>query len=395
MVEISFFKCLFKGRIMFNRVLKLPLDGTSSIFLFGPRGTGKTSYLKKYLKNVLYFDLLDYSIYASLRADPSRLENLIPPHYQNWIIIDEVQRIPELLNEVHRLIEHKKFKFVLTGSSARSLRKEGVNLLAGRALTYNMHPLIIQEIGDKFVLEDVIKYGLLPSVIKHADPKKYLESYVQTYIREEVVQEGLTRNIGAFARFLEIASFSQGQVLNVSEISRELVVNRLVVANYFDILEDLLLSSRITAFAQRAKRKVIAHHKFYFFDVGVYRTLRPMGPLDSQEEAEGAGLETLFLQSLRAVNDYYELGYKIHFWRTQAGDEVDFVIYGERGFHAFEIKRSATITSKSLKGLKTFGDEYPEAKLYIIFLGKQKEYYGNVTAIPLMEALGELSELIG
>lgn len=380
---------------MFKRILKLPLDGNNSIFLFGPRGTGKTSYLKEYLKDFLYFDLLDFGVYGPLHADPSRLENLIDPNYKGWIVIDEVQRIPELLNEVHRLIERKKFKFVLTGSSARSLRKAGTNLLAGRALTYKMYPLIIQELGDQFNLEHVIKYGLLPSVINHPDPKKYLESYVQTYIREEVVQEGLTRNVGAFARFLEVASFSQGQVLNVSEISRELGINRLMVANYFDILDDLLLSSRITAFAQRAKRKVIAHHKFYFFDVGVYRTLRPMGPLDSVEEAEGAALETLFLQSLAAVNDYYECGYKIHFWRTQSGEEVDFVIYGTRGFYAFELKRSATITSKSLKGLKTFGEEYPEAQLYIIFLGKQKEYHGNVTAIPLIEALRELPELIG
>lgn len=380
---------------MFKRILRLPLEGNNSIFLFGPRGTGKTSYLKYYLKDFLYFDLLDFGVYGPLYADPSRLENLIAPDYRGWIVIDEVQRIPELLNEVHRLIEHKKFKFVLTGSSARSLRKAGTNLLAGRALTYKMYPLIIQEMGNQFSIESVIKYGLLPSVIKHPDPKKYLESYVQTYIREEVVQEGLTRNVGAFTRFLEVASFSQGQVLNVSEISRELGINRLMVANYFDILDDLLLSSRITAFAQRAKRKVIAHHKFYFFDVGVYRTLRPMGPLDSQEEAEGAALETLFLQSLNAVNDYYDLGYKIHFWRTQAGEEVDFVLYGPRGFHAFEIKRSATITSKSLKGLKTFSDEYPEAKLHIIFLGKQKEYHSNVSAIPFIDALKELPELLG
>ena len=380
---------------MFKRILKLPLDGQSSIFLFGPRGTGKTSYLKEYLKDFLYFDLLDFSVYGPLQADPSRLESLIAPDYKGWIVIDEVQRIPELLNEVHRLIEHKKYKFVLTGSSARSLRKVGTNLLAGRALTYKMYPLIIQELGDHFSLDHALKYGLLPSVINHPDPKKYLESYVQTYIREEVVQEGLTRNIGAFARFLEVASFSQGQVLNVSEISRELGINRLMVANYFDILDDLLLSSRITAFTQRAKRKVIAHHKFYFFDVGVYRILRPMGPLDSIQEAEGAALETLFLQSLNAVNDYYELGYKVHFWRTQTGEEVDFVIYGPRGFHAFEMKRSSTITSKSLKGLKTFGDEYPEAQLYIVFLGKQKEYHGSIQAIPLTEMLLELPKLIG
>src|SRR5438309_1504934 len=174
---------------MFKRILKLPLTSNSSIFLFGPRGTGKTSYLKQYLKNELYFDLLDYTTYSSLLANPSRLENLIASDYKGWIVIDEVQRIPELLNEVHRLIEHKGLKFVLTGSSARSLRKAGTNLLAGRALTYKMHPLIIQEMENKFDMSEVIKYGLLPSVIGHADPKKYLESYVQTYIREEVVQE--------------------------------------------------------------------------------------------------------------------------------------------------------------------------------------------------------------
>lgn len=380
---------------MINRILKLPLDGDKSIFLFGPRGTGKTSYIKAHLQAEIYLDLLEFNLYSSLSANPSRLNNLIPPDFSGWVVIDEVQRIPELLNEVHRLIEHKKLKFLLTGSSARTLRRSGVNLLAGRALRYNMHPLVIQELGAEFSLEHALMYGLLPSVIEHPDPKKYLESYVQTYIREEVLQEGLTRNVGAFTRFLEIASFSQGQVLNVSEIARELGVNRLMVANYFDILDDLLLGIRISAFSQRAKRKVIAHQKFYFFDAGVYRTVRPMGPLDSPEEAEGACLETLFLQSLSAINDYYELGYKIHFWRTSAGDEVDFVIYGARGFHAFEIKRSASITGKSLKGLKTFAQDYPEASLYVLFLGEQREYHDTIKVVPFEDALRELPQLIG
>lgn len=400
---------------MFNRILKLPLDGTSSIFLFGPRGTGKTSWIKTNLSvlsgseiavapsiapiyskpRALYLDLLDFSTYSSLAANPGRLEQLIPSGYKEWTVIDEVQRIPELLNEVHRLIEHKGLRFLLTGSSARSLRKSGVNLLAGRALRYTMHPLIIQEMEGDFQLQRALQFGLLPAAVTHNDPKKYLESYVQTYVREEVLQEGLTRNIGAFARFLEIASFSQGQVLNFSEIARELSLNRLTVAHYFDILEDLLLSMRISAFSQRAKRKVIAHQKFYFFDTGVYSNLRPTGPLDSPQELEGAALETLFLQSLSAVNDYYECDYKIHFWRTMAGHEVDFVIYGPQGFHAFEIKRSSQVTSKSLKSLKYFGEEYPEAKLFLIFLGKHKEYHGNITAIPFEEALRELPQLIG
>ena len=379
---------------MYNRILELPLSEKSSIFLFGPRGTGKTSWIKAHLPNSLYFDLLDFSTYSSLSAYPNRLENLIPHHYDDWIVIDEVQRVPELLNEVHRLIEHRQFRFLLTGSSARSLRRAGVNLLAGRALRYHMHPLVIQEIGNDFSLQHALQFGLLPHAVTHKDPKRYLESYVQTYLREEVLQEGLTRNIGAFTRFLEVASFSQGSVLNFSEIARELSLNRLTVANYFEILEDLLLAVRIPTFTQRAKRKIIAHDKFYFFDTGVYRSLRPRGPLDTPEEIDGAALETLFLQSLQAINDYFNLEYKIYFWRTFSGNEVDFVIYGPRGIHAFEIKRSSHITNKALKGLMSFHEDYPQAHLHLLFLGKQREYHNDIKVIPFEEALRELPQLI-
>src|SRR3990170_3040833 len=278
---------------MFKRLLQLPLEGHSSIFLFGPRGTGKTSWIKEALHDNLYLDLLDFSVYSSLAANPGKLENLIPANYKKWVIIDEVQRLPELLNEVHRLIEKNKTRFLLTGSSARTLRKRGINLLAGRALTYHMHPLVIQEIGEQFDINHALRYGLLPASIGHADPKKYLESYVQTYIREEVLQEGLTRNIGTFSRFLEAASFSQGNVLNFSDIARELSLNRSLVADYFDILDDLLLAKRLNTFALRAKRQVVSHQKFYFFDAGVYRTIRPSGPLDTVAELDGAAIETL------------------------------------------------------------------------------------------------------
>lgn len=250
---------------MYSRLLQLPLQGQSSIFLFGPRGTGKTSWIKAAMPGALYIDLLEFASYSMLSAQPDRLETLIPPGFTEWIVIDEVQRIPELLNTVHRLIESKKLRFLLTGSSARNLRKQGVNLLAGRALRYNMHPLIPQELMAAFKMDHALMYGLLPMAVNHQDPRRYLESYVQTYIREEVMQEGLTRNIGAFSRFLEVASFSQGSVLNMSEIARELAMNRLVVANYFDILEDLLIATRISVFAKRAKRKVIAASKILFF----------------------------------------------------------------------------------------------------------------------------------
>lgn len=383
-----------KNDDMFNRILKLPLNQKNSIFLFGPRGTGKTSWIKNNLKDDLYLDLLEFNLFNSLSANPSRLENMIPSNFENWVVIDEVQRIPALLNEVHRLIESKKLRFLLTGSSARSLKRKGVNLLAGRALRYNMHPLVIQEIGDKFNLGHAINYGLLPSVITHSDPKKYLETYVQTYLKEEVLQEGLTRNIGSFSRFLEAASFSQGQILNVSEIARELGINRLLITSYFEILEDLLLSLRISTFNFRAKRRIIAHQKFYFFDTGVYRILKPTGPLDTVAEGDGPALETLFLQSLLAINDYYNLDYKIYFWRTHTGQEVDFIAYGPKGLHAFEIKRNENITSKSLKGLQAFKQDYPEAKLHFVHLGKQKEYYNDISCIPFIEALKELPNIL-
>jgi uncharacterized protein len=379
---------------MFKRLLNLPLDQQASIFLFGPRGTGKTSWLRQHVTDSIYLDLLDFSTYSDLSSYPSKLQTFIPPHFSGWIIIDEIQRIPELLNTVHKLIEEKKYRFILTGSSARTLRRQGVNLLAGRALRYVMHPLIVDEVGVQFDLGFSLQYGMLPSIFEHHDPKKYLESYVQTYLREEVLQEGLTRNIGSFTRFLETASFSQGQILNMSEIARELSLNRLTVTNYFDILDDLLLSHRLSVFTHKAKRKMIAHQKFYFFDVGVYQTIRPTGPLDGREIKEGVALETLFLQSLLAINDYYHLGYSIYFWRTLSGDEVDFVLYGEKGFYAFEIKRTDNIHGSMFKGLRKFYEDYPESKLYFISLSKHKEYHGAITAIPFVEALQNLKTIL-
>jgi uncharacterized protein len=379
---------------MFKRLLTLPLDGSSSIFLFGPRGTGKTSYIRATLPESLYIDLLESNSYRLLSANPSYLEKLIPTQYKDWIIIGEVQKIPELLNEVHRLIAHKNMRFILTGSSARSLRRQGVNLLAGRALRYTMHPLVIQEIGELFDLRKALEYGLLPAAVTHKDPARYLEAYVHTYVQEEVIQEGLTRKSGAFNQFLEAASFSQGQVLNMSEIGKELSLNRLLVTSYFEILEDLLLSVRIPPFTLRAKRKLIAHKKFYLFDTGVYRAARPRGPLDRTSELDGAGLETLFLQSVSAINDYYNLGYKIFFWRTQTGLEVDFVLYGPKGIHAFEIKHSSSVTSKSLKGLRAFKEEYPQASVHLLFLGSHKEYHDDITVLPFEAALKELPSLL-
>jgi len=381
--------------MQFIRKLSLPFDEKDySIFLFGPRGTGKTSYLRSRLPHCLYFDLLDDSLFNKLLTKPHDLEHLIPPGYSDWIIIDEVQKIPRLLNEVHRLIELKKYRFILTGSSARSLRQKGVNLLAGRALRYVMHPLIEQEMGEHFSLKKALEYGLLPSAVTRTHPEKYLETYAHLYIKEEIIQEGLRHSLEKFSRFIEVASFSQGQLINYSEIGRELGIDRRMVQTYFTILEDLLLATTLYPFTKRAKRKMVTHPKFYYFDVGVFRAIRPLGPLDTVKEVEGAGLETLFLQSLRAVNDYYNLGYSIYFWRTSAHDEVDFIISGKHGLHAFEIKRSQTIDNAALKGLKKFQEDYPEAQLHLLYGGNHCEYHNSVTAHPFLEALKKLPEIL-
>ncbi len=298
------------------------------------------------------------------------------------------------MHEVHRLIETKKYHFILTGSSPRKLKRKGPNLLAGRALTLSMHPLSVAELGDDFRLEHSLRYGQLPSVYTEADPKKYLEAYVKTYLEQEIRQEGLTRNLAAFARFLEATSFSQGSVLTISSVARECHVERKVVESYFSILEDLMIGYRIPVFSKKAKRRLAVHPKFYFFDVGVYRTLRPMGPLDAPEEVDGIALETLFLQELIALNSALDFGYRIFYWRTSNGREVDFVLYGPKGLLSFEIKRTSRITSAMLGGLKSFLVDYPMAKAYFVYMGNRRMYEGKIEIVPVLEILKNLKTLL-
>ena len=364
-------------------------------YLFaGPRGTGKTTWVKKSFPFALYIDLLKDDTYKELLARPSRLENIIPKKFSDWIIIDEVQRVPNLLNEVHRLIEEKHYRFVLTGSSARKLRAKGVNLLAGRALLCHFYPLTSVELGGHFDLKHALQFGFLPGVYNGQDPKQYLDSYVKAYLREEVLQEGLIRNIAAFAHFLEVASFSQGGMLNMSEIARECAIDRKAVAHYFSILEDLLIAYRLPVFTKKAKRRLVAHEKFYFFDTGVYRTLKPSGPLDSHEDAEGAALETVVLQQLMAINEYRQYGYKIYFWRTSNNQEVDFILYGQRGLIAIEVKRSSKIASKQLSGLKAFAKEYPMAKTFLFYGGEQRYSFDRIEVWPIIEGLKQIDKML-
>lgn len=380
---------------MYDRLLKIDKERGKSFFLFGPRGTGKTNWVKQHFPEALYLDLLKHSDYTLLQADPSRLEAIVLAHDSKWTIIDEVQKVPTLLDEVHRLIEHHHQCFALTGSSSRKLKRSGVNLLAGRALTYHMHPLTPLEIGDYFDIQKALNYGLLPMSYTDPVPQEFLASYVATYLREEVMQEGLVRNIGAFNRFMELASFSQGSQLNLSSIAREVGISRKIVAEYFDILEDLLIAVQLPCFTKRSQRILSQHPKFYYFDVGVFKQLRPKGPLDIPEEIGGTAFETLFLQNLRAIIDYYRLDLSIYFWRTATGLEIDFIVYGEKGLFAFELKSRRYVERKDISTLKIFKKDYPIAQCYLIYNGEHIEKRDDITILPIRQALFNLPKILG
>ena len=262
--------------------------------------------LKSNFPGALYIDLLKPDIQRKYQARPETIIEVVDANPdRELLIVDEIQKVPELLSAIHSLIEDKhQIKFILTGSSARKLKRSGTNLLAGRVLLKHMHPFLFSELNAKANFNQALKFGLLPIVYLADDPASTLETYVALYIREEVQHEGLVRNIGNFTRFLEVISFSHGSVLNISNVSRECEVERKVVENYISILEDILLATRLQVFAKRAKRAMVSHPKFYLFDTGVFRTLRPKGPLDSPSEIDGAALEGLLFQQLKAWNSY-------------------------------------------------------------------------------------------
>jgi predicted AAA+ superfamily ATPase len=269
-----------------------------------------------------------------------------------------------------------------------------VNLLAGRARTRFLHPLTATKLGDAFSFEHSLRFGCLPTVYGTDDPADYLASYVATYLREEVQQEGLTRNLPAFTRFLEPAFFSQAAVLNVAAVARDCAVDRKLAADYFTLLEDLLLAVRIPAFTRRAQRPVVAHPKFFLFDAGVFRAVRPKGPLDAPAEIDGPALETLLLQHLRAHNDYERAGYELHYWRTRTGLEVDFVLYGERGIRCFDVKRGRDVRAADLRGLQAFRADYPMARATVLYGGRTRRHEDGIEIVPFVAGIRGLAEFL-
>jgi len=363
-----------------------------SFFLFGPRGTGKSTWLRKNMPDAVWIDLLEADEFRSYSARPERLkELLLAINEKKTVVIDEIQKVPALLSVVHSLIERKLgFRFILTGSSSRKLKKTGADLLAGRVIKQELHPFMAVELGRKFALSSALKQGLLPLVFSAPDPGAVLRTYVSLYVREEVQAEGMVRNIGNFSRFLEAISFSHGALLNTSNVARECEVERKVVESYITILEDLLLAFRVPVFSKKAKRALIKHSKFYYFDAGVYRSMRPCGALDKPEEIEGAALEGLVAQHLMAWSSYRWGKNKVYFWRTTSGSEVDFVVYGEEVFWAIEVKNTSKIRPEDLRSLRSFKSEYPQSSAFLLYRGKERLMKDNVLCIPCDEFLASL-----
>ena len=334
---------------MFIRDLEIP---ARSFFLCGPRGTGKTTWLRQALPDALWFDLLRTHTILALSRQPESFRQQIEAHpRRGWVVIDEVQRLPSLLNEVHALLSERPahYRFALSGSSARKLRRPDVNLLAGRAVNRQFFPLTAAEIGRGFDLERALRFGVLPQVQSEpADAVDILDAYVTNYIREEILQEALVRNLESFARFLEVAAIMNGQVVNVSGIARDAAVARPTVQGYFGTLVDTLVGIWLPAWRERAKVKEVASPKFYFFDPGVARALagRVREPVEAAER--GFLLETLVLHELRAAQAYRNLGGQLHYWRTPSGSEVDFV--WTRGARAVGVEVKASTVWKPAHG---------------------------------------------
>ncbi|HBS47650.1 TPA: ATPase [Candidatus Dependentiae bacterium] len=363
-----------------------------SYFLFGPRGTGKSTMTEKNHPDALLIDLRQADIRYRLTANPDLLTELVSAQPDGkTIVIDEIQKIPELLSIVHMLIEKKhKWKFILTGSSARKLKRQGVDLLGGRALKKVLHPFMAYELKKQFNFDDALLYGLLPLRFSFEDYSSTLQAYIDLYLDEEVKMEGLIRHIEPFTRFLHVMSLSHGSILNVANIARECHVKRTTVSDWIAILEDLLVCFQINIFSQRAKRELSSHPKFYFFDAGVYRALRPKSIKDSESEINGAGLEGLVAQHLMAWKDYTTEKHDLFFWRTRSGVEVDFVILGKLGFWAIEVKNAEKIRNEDLQALSAFHEDYPDVKTIFLYRGKERLLKNNILCLPCEDFLRAL-----
>jgi predicted AAA+ superfamily ATPase len=348
-----------------------------SFFLFGPRGTGKSQWLgERFTGAAASVDLLDEELLVHLLSEPGAFARRLEPLVRNdWVVVDEVQRAPVLLNTVHRFIEKKRVRFVLCGSSARQLRRRGVNLLAGRAVERHLHPFTPAELGERFDLEDALRFGTLPLVWSAAERPDTLRAYVQTYLAQEIRNEAAVRGLPSFTRFLPIAALFHGQVLNAASLSRDAGVPRATVQAYLDILDQTLLTFRLPAYRPRLRVKEVAHPKLYWADAGLVRAFkRSFGPV--QEEERGPLFEGWVAQTLRAMNDYRPQFDEWSYWSSHGSGglvEVDFLLRQGKQLIALEAKASRRFKPEMLRGLQAIAD-LPTVKRRILIYGGSESW---------------------
>lgn len=360
---------------MITRALKLPeLLKKKSFFLFGPRGTGKTSLIRTQLSaDALVVDLLRSDVYLRLAQRPSELEQMIGTGTQSIVVIDEVQKLPLLLDEVHRLIEAKGVRFLLTGSSVRKLRHGGANLLAGRAWTTKLLPFTSQEL-EAFNLERYLSVGGLPGVYLSEDPREELQAYVQTYLTEEIAAEGVVRDLPRFSRFLRSAALSSGEILNFQSIAEDAGVSPTTVREYYRILEDTLLGYLIEPHSKAGSRKEVSKAKFYLFDLGVRNALRGISEVPPQTKDFGDAFEHFIALELIAALEYLRVHRPLKFWRTHTQLEVDFIV---EGLLAIEVKSTHRAKQQHGHALRTFSELYPTKHLCVVSQDEvQRSQYG-------------------
>ncbi|PWU18829.1 MAG: hypothetical protein C5B49_06590 [Bdellovibrio sp.] len=376
---------------MYRRAIRLP---SQSFFLFGARGTGKTTLLKDKFHEAHFIDLLNEQKYQSYLADIDLFRREVEARpLRQKIVVDEVQRIPALLNFVHDLIERQKRQFILTGSSARKLRSRGVNLLAGRALERHLYPLLPSEMSGDFDLSRALSIGTLPIVVSSPSPQETLEAYTLTYLKEEIKAEAIVKNLAGFARFLPVAALFHGQVINISNVASESGVSRTTVQGFLEILVDTLVGSFLPAYVSRPKIREVRHPKFYLFDPGVVRAIKKQsGPVDDDEK--GFLFEGFVYHCLRAYGEYGKLFDDLNFWSPLdvKSLEVDFIARRNRELFAIEAKAKKRIKSDDLKGLKAATQLKGMKSKVIVYLGDERQSLGDgMLALPFREFVDRLS----
>ncbi len=378
--------------VKIERALRVALPDRQSAFLWGPRKTGKSTYLRSEFPESLTFDLLQTDLMLELARRPALLrERLLatpPEKLRSPVILDEVQKVPQLLDEVQWLIENRALSFILCGSSARKLKRGGVNLLGGRAWRYEMHPLVSIEIGDLDLLR-ALNRGLVPAHYLSPGYARSLEAYLVDYLKQEVFDEGLTRNVAAFSRFFEAVGYSHGDLTNYANIARDCGVDAKTVKEYYQILVDTLLGSFVEPWKRRQERQVIGKApKFYLFDVGVAGALTRRRIAEERGESFGRALEHFVLMEVQAHRSYRELGYGVHFWRTKSGLEVDFVL-GD-GEVAVEVKGTSRVDSSDLRSLRAFVEDHRPRHAIVVCNERAPRLVEGIEILPWREFLARL-----